>query len=312
MAREYVSNADFNENSQHFDFQTVGENTYLRLGGLNTEDKALVKSFLTGTALGFFEGENRRAVVFTAGVWDDVNKRIAINSIPSTLTIGTSYDIRSTQARPGTPGEDGDDADLDNLVINTRGELIATSSYLPQNTLGNNYYLDTELTWTLNPDSEYVRLDESHMTHQAQAGHVFTRGAIPPGGGARGQFGILNMPLKKVADHVNGIWVVTENLGYERGDGTFEVSETFVPFGGGSVEDNLSADWWARYIIHFGRASANSENTSGADVLFEVRHERNHSFLLKCTIRTFGDTLPSTQCRVKVYLSGVFLTQTES
>lgn len=106
----------------------------------------------------------------------------------------------------GEDGQPGADADLSNLIVKTRGVLIATSSYLPQNTP--NAALLDQISWTLNSDSGYTAaLPEDHDAESA-AVNKFTTGAI----GRTDRDGALNIPHNPVADNVIGLWIVCRSL----------------------------------------------------------------------------------------------------
>lgn len=218
-------------------------------------------------------------------------------------TIGEGVDIR------GPAGEDGEDADLSHLVVNTRGVLIATSSFLPKFSGNSDRVLDNIIQWTLNTDSGYVvsgiPKDHSPEAH-ADFIRTFNRGT---GVGATGGLGVLNVPYKKPEATVNGLWLVCEDLT----DPDIEVWEVFIPWGGGSLEDDKNPTYFdSRYILHWGR-EGNSNTVDGADVTVYFSKTRSYNFKSQIRIKSYrNEKMPSTQCRVKVYLAGVFLTVPET
>ena len=217
--------------------------------------------------------------------------------------IADAVDIR------GPAGEDGEDADLRHLAVNTRGVLIATSSFLPEFSGNSNRVLDDLIQWRLNTDSGYaiygVPKDFSPEAHANFVGK-FARGA---GVGVTGGLGVLNVPYKKPEATVNGLWLVCEDLT----DPHIEVWEVFIPWSGGSLEDDQNPTYFdSRYILHWGR-EGNSDTTDGDDVTVYFSKTRGRNFQSQIRIKTYrNEKMPSRQCRVKVYLAGVFLTVKET
>lgn len=203
-------------------------------------------------------------------------------------TIGEGVDIR------GPAGDDGENADLSNLVVSTRGELIATSSYLPQTPPAAN--LLNIVTWTANPHSSHVRtISESEYETNVDPAKF----DVVSDGNKRG---VLHVPFKPVADNINGMWVVCEDLnGTDRG----EQWGIFVPWGPGSVESQ-PYHFAARYVLHFGIAK-NERSSDGDDMTFTYYKTRSNNFKCRLLLRGYDERLPSTRCRVKVYLAGVFI-----
>ena len=187
-------------------------------------------------------------------------------------------------------GKDGVGSDGNPLV--TRGELIATSGYIPQTANGS---MARTVAWTLNSKSGYV--DTTPATESTTGTEdKFTVLASP-------YRGILNVPYKPVTDQVLGLWAVTEDLSHAEGDR--EIRPTFIPWGVGGLEDDDNPNYFtSRHVIHFGRESASS--TAGADVVIVYFTVRNKDYKAQIVIRAYGDSLPSTQCRVKIYLAGAF------
>ena len=190
----------------------------------------------------------------------------------------------------GKDGQDGVGSDGNPLV--TRGELIATSGYIPQTANGN---MARTVAWTLNSKSGYV--DTTPATESSTGNEdKFTVLASP-------DIGILNVPYKPVTDQVLGLWAVTEDLSHAEGDR--EIRPTFIPWGVGGLEDDDNPNYFiSRHVIHFGREPASS--TVGADVVILYFTVRNKDYKAQIIIRAYGDSLPSTQCRVKIYLAGAF------
>ena len=218
-------------------------------------------------------------------------------------TIGDGVDIR------GPAGEDGEAVDLRRLVVNTRGVLIATSSFLPELSGNSDRVLDDIIQWILNTDSGYV-VSGIPTDHSPEANvdfiDKFNRGS---GVGKIGGLGVLNVPYKKPAATVNGLWLVCEDLT----DPDIEVWEVFIPWGGGSLEDDKNPTYFdSRYILHWGR-EGNSNTVDGDDVTVYFSKTRGYNFKSQIRIKTYrNERMPSRQCRVKVYLAGVFLTVPET
>ena len=96
----YVDPIDFDSTESEF---TI-DNAFLKMGGLDRDDLALYASILSGTQIGFFQANSQVAVVRAAESY--TTDGIALDSEPL-LSVGDSYHIRFTQARPGRDGKDG-------------------------------------------------------------------------------------------------------------------------------------------------------------------------------------------------------------
>ena len=211
---------------------------------------------------------------------------------------------RGEQGPAGPQGPQGEPGNPGNITINTRGVLIATSSFLPQLSGSSDRLLNNVIEWTLNTDSGYaVYGNPVDHSPAAQGGFInkFTRGYV----GRSDNLGVLNVPYKKPANNVNGLWLICEDLT----DPAVEVWEVFIPWGGGSLEDDQNPNYFdSRYILHWGRED-NSATTDGDDVTVYFNKRRGYNYKAEINIKTYpNERMPSNQCRVKVYLAGVFIT----
>ena len=211
---------------------------------------------------------------------------------------------RGEQGPAGPQGPQGEPGNPGNITINTRGVLIATSSFLPQLSGSSDRLLNNVIEWTLNTDSGYaVYGNPVDHSPAAQGGFInkFTRGYV----GRSDNLGVLNVPYKKPANNVNGLWLICEDLT----DPAVEVWEVFIPWGGGSLEDDQNPHYFdSRYILHWGR-EGNSATTDGDDVTVYFNKRRGYNYKAEINIKTYpNERMPSNQCRVKVYLAGVFIT----
>ena len=119
--RIYTDATDFDAQQGHFTIEGVGNQYYLRIGALNSEDRRLIASLIEDGFVGFFQDEVRIAIAGIASTYDATNDRIEIDRELPELQIEDEYVIRFTQARPGedgeggigTPGEDGEHAEIE-------------------------------------------------------------------------------------------------------------------------------------------------------------------------------------------------------
>ena len=174
-------------------------------------------------------------------------------------------------------GPAGADADLGGLTVSTRGLLLATSSYLPAD-LPDGLVSNT---WTSNPDaSAYFASPDTDTTK------FVTENAM------------LHVPYSAtdIGDDIDGFWVVAC-----RGD--TEIYQVKVPWNPVSVE--ASSGWYiGRTPIHFG----NEPDTTAADVVILFRKQRDRDYKSHFILRGYGGTdLPGSDCRVKIYLAGIFI-----
>ena len=211
---------------------------------------------------------------------------------------------RGERGPAGPQGPQGEPGNVGNITIKTRGVLIATSSFLPQLSGSSDRLLNNVIEWTLNTDSGYaVYGNPADHSPAAQGGVInkFTRGYV----GRSDNLGVLNVPYRKPANNVNGLWLICEDLT----DPAVEVWEVFIPWGGGSLEDDQNPNYFdSRYILHWGRED-NSATTDGDDVTVYFNKRRGYNYKAEINIKTYpNERMPSNQCRVKVYLAGVFIT----
>ena len=198
--------------------------------------------------------------------------------------------------RDGKDGEDGEDGQdgvgSEGNPLVTRGELIATSSFLARNTLGSlNNPQRAAITWTINT----TNYGDPDGTEWGDTGDEAYFEAHPTEGR-------LAVPYARPEENILGFWAVAEDL--SEPVGSREIYEVFIPWGLGAVESG-SAYFGSRHIIHFGRASG-EDSIGGDDVVVYFRKRRDYDYKGEITISTYGGILPSTQCRVRIYLAGAF------
>ncbi len=131
-----VEISDLDTTQAHFAFATVDSEVYLRFGLLNSDDTTLINSLIADGRVGFFESDAERAQVRILAR-NDVNNGLQVESVPSALSVGSDYEIRFTQSRPGqnvvpvtTPGPMG-----------RRGSFWTTDDAFPLNPLTNDLHL---------------------------------------------------------------------------------------------------------------------------------------------------------------------------
>ena len=231
------------------------------------------------------DGDRRvhRVIDWVGGEGDKPTTGQYVGATGLVTDIADAVDIR------GGPGEPGEDATLPSFT--TRGPLIATSTNLPQNLPGSasdRESLNDDFTWTLS--GNYSDLTDTTWA-DVLGPNLFERHPSE---------GRLAVPYDAPLPNVSGLWAVAE-------DGTEsdpEIYAVFIPWGMGSVE--TQTDWFgSRHVIHFGRASGEGA-IGGDDVVIFFRKRRDYDYKPELTVTAYGGTLPSNQCRIKIYLAGVF------
>ena len=101
MPRTYVSFSDFADADNEFAFEGATDAIVLHIGNLNDADTVLVSSLLSGNFVGFFQDDTEVSFVEITESYE-THGAIHVEAIPDDLTIGEDYNIRFTQARPGT------------------------------------------------------------------------------------------------------------------------------------------------------------------------------------------------------------------
>ena len=131
-----VEISDLGTTQAHFAFATVDSEVYLRFGLLNSDDTTLINSLIPEGRVGFFESDAERAQVRILAR-NDVDNGLHVESVPSALSVGSDYEIRFTQSRPGqnvvpvtTPGATG-----------RRGSFWTTDDAFALNPLTNDLHL---------------------------------------------------------------------------------------------------------------------------------------------------------------------------
>lgn len=95
-----VASSDLDTEAAEFAFEVSGESTYLKFGLLNDDDTRLLASILAGGYVGFFSSGLEVTKVRIIADYDATNG-VEVSGIPSSLEVGSAYEIRWTQARPG-------------------------------------------------------------------------------------------------------------------------------------------------------------------------------------------------------------------
>ncbi|MCY3739904.1 MAG: hypothetical protein OXH00_02670 [Candidatus Poribacteria bacterium] len=121
-----VAIGDLDTTQAQFAFQVSGENTYLQFGLLDVDNRRHFESVISGGRVGFFEAgsdlsdseaPNARIVADY-----DVTNGVEIDEIPPTLSVGSDYQIKWSQARPGAPA-DGDGETLLDVTLIRKVEI---------------------------------------------------------------------------------------------------------------------------------------------------------------------------------------------
>ena len=128
MAYRYVSTIDTTRTD--FTIATINSNPYLQFGVLSEADTDYIESLLTETVVGFFQEGSHVSSARIEATFDETNG-LQLEAVPSpALTLDEEYEIRFTQARPGTDaapsGEARTDAEIaEALEGRVRDEHIA-------------------------------------------------------------------------------------------------------------------------------------------------------------------------------------------
>ena len=128
MAYRYVSTIDTARTD--FTIATINSNPYLQFGVLSEADTDYIESLLTETVVGFFQEGSHVSSARIEATFDETNG-LQLEAVPSpALTLDEEYEIRFTQARPGTDaapsGEARTDAEIaEALEGKVRDEHIA-------------------------------------------------------------------------------------------------------------------------------------------------------------------------------------------
>lgn len=96
-----VASVDLDPEAAEFTFEVSEDGTYLKFGLLNSDDTRLLASILAGGYVGFFSSGSEIAKVRIKADYDAENGNLEVDASPTGLTIGSDYEIRWTQARPG-------------------------------------------------------------------------------------------------------------------------------------------------------------------------------------------------------------------
>jgi len=105
-----VASGSLDTTQAEFVFEVIDGSPHLRFGLLSAENTRFLESVVAGGRVGFFE--NGREVGNARIIADyDATDGIQIDSMPSALSVGSDYEIRWTQARPGRDGTGDGDAD---------------------------------------------------------------------------------------------------------------------------------------------------------------------------------------------------------
>lgn len=186
------------------------------------------------------------------------------------------------------------------LTVSTRGELIATSSFLPRDLPGSltNFAQLSTLRWTANPNSQHVEALRNIAAANPDKITIDIDGPNPH---------LLHIPFKTVADNVDGLWIVCEDLD----DEDTEIWTTKVGWNPRGIDVSPSGNYLTEEIpLHFG-IRAGEADSAGDEVILSYSKSRSDNYKPFFNVFATGDTLPSTRCRIKVYLAGVFITTEE-
>lgn len=105
---------DLNVAATEFAFVEVDDSIFLRFGRLTADGNRLYESIIGGY-IGFFQDDVEVAYTQVVGRFH-VNG-IPVRSIPETLTLDAFYEVKSTQAQPGVPGESEGSVPLDVTLL---------------------------------------------------------------------------------------------------------------------------------------------------------------------------------------------------
>lgn len=116
-----VASGDLDTTQAHFAFQVSDGNTYLQFGLLSADNRRHFASVVAGGRVGFFESgrELSDSEAPNARILADYDATngVAVDDIPAALEIGSDYEIKWTQARPGAPSEGSDSVPLDVTLL---------------------------------------------------------------------------------------------------------------------------------------------------------------------------------------------------
>lgn len=183
-------------------------------------------------------------------------------------------------------------------VAKTRGPLVATSSFLPQQLPGSmrepGYLGANRITWGIN-SNQYGELISN------LANSDFTKITAHSAGNNRG---ILYIPFFPPENYVDGLWVVCEDLD----DVDTEIWSTKLGWNPRGIDISASENYFTEEIpLHFGQRDDESPQR-GDDVVLLYYKGRGDAYKPGFNVQTYGGRLPSARCRIKVYLAGIFLT----
>lgn len=116
-----VALSDLDTTQAEFAFEESGGNTYLKLGLLSADNRRHFESVVAGGRVGFFESgiELSDSGAPNARILADYDAEngIQVDRVPSALRVGSDYEIKWTQARPGAPAEGADEVPLDVTLV---------------------------------------------------------------------------------------------------------------------------------------------------------------------------------------------------
>ena len=110
-----VASSDLDTAAAEFAFLVSGDRTYLQFGLLNADDRRLFASIIAGARVGFFQSNSEVANVRIVADYDAL-LGVQVGEVPSALSVGSDYQVKWTQARPGRPGDGDGDGDGDGYV----------------------------------------------------------------------------------------------------------------------------------------------------------------------------------------------------
>lgn len=103
-----VASGNLDTTQAQFVFEEIAGKTYLQFGLLTADNRRHFESVISGGRIGFFQSDSEVANARIIADYDAANG-VEVDSIPSALRVGSDYQTKWTQARPGRDGTgDGD------------------------------------------------------------------------------------------------------------------------------------------------------------------------------------------------------------
>jgi len=103
----FVASGDLDATDSEFALSAINDRKYLNFGLLTADDRRLFESIIAGGRVGFFRSDNEVANARIESDYDATDG-IEISSALAVLSVGSDYEIKWSQARPGAPGLNAD------------------------------------------------------------------------------------------------------------------------------------------------------------------------------------------------------------